>query len=224
MEPKSSSPKCLESDRPDKAVAPCNSPMHKRFWGGIHCGRAHCAGRPVFLDNTASPTLCFFLAMARPTSVSTKASTRLGGNCPVTVHLRNNKYGIKTIEKVSRADSVKPMPRHLNEAVDGMDLLACAPQTEKAIARRLSPRPEAHWPLGQLFHGRPAPAAPGRNAQVAGRRPIGQFEHVLLSRALPPQIDAIDDEVKQTIAEAILFDEMPSRRTKKRMTSRRQSR
>ncbi|MBI3177767.1 MAG: pyruvate dehydrogenase (acetyl-transferring) E1 component subunit alpha [Chloroflexi bacterium] len=201
--------------------------VHKRFWGGHAIVGAHIALATglAFADKyrkSDAVTLCFFGDGATNIGYFHE-SLNLASvwKLPCVFICENNKYGMWTpIEKVS---GVADMRRKAdaygipNEAADGMDLLAVRAAAEKAIAHARAGRGPYFLEVltyryrGHSMGDQRAYRTPDEMHKWQAEDPIGQFEHVLLKQGIAAAtIDAIDDEVRQTIAEAIRFaDESP---------------
>jgi pyruvate dehydrogenase E1 component alpha subunit len=199
----------------------------KKFWGGHAIVGAHIALATglAFADKyrqADAVTLCFFGDGATNISYFHEGlNLAAAWDLPCVFICENNKYGMWTpIEKVSGVTEMRQkaaaygMP---SDVCDGMDVLAVRAATEKAIAHvRAGQGPYFLEVLTYRYRGHSMGDQRPYRTQAEIHKwqaedPIGKFEDYLLKQGIPSgEIDAIDDEVKRVMDDAIKFaDESP---------------
>jgi len=196
--------------------------VSKRFWGGHAIVGAHIALATglAFADKyrkSDAVTLCFFGDGATNISYFHEALNLAAvWKLPCLFICENNKYGMWTpIEKVS---SVTEMRRKAdaygmpNDLCDGMDVLAVREATKKAIDWvRAGNGPYFLEALTYRYRGHSMGDQRAYRTHDEIRKwqtedPLGKFEEVVLKAGVPhAELDAIDDEAKRLVAEAVQF-------------------
>jgi pyruvate dehydrogenase E1 component alpha subunit len=201
--------------------------VNRKFWGGHAIVGAHLslAAGIAFADKNRranAVTLCFFGDGATNISYFHESMNLAAvWKLPVVFICENNKYGMWTpIEKVSGVTEMRRkadaygMP---SDVCDGMELLSVRAATEKAMAHARSGQgPFFLEVMTYRYRGHSmGDQRPYRTQEEIHKwqaeDPIGKFEDHLLTHGVPPaEIDAMDDEAKRVIAEAVKFaDESP---------------
>lgn len=199
----------------------------KKFWGGHAIVGAHLALATgiAFADKyrkSDAVTLCFFGDGASNIGYFHESlNLAAAWHLPVVFICENNKYGMWTpLEKVSKVTELRRRADGYgipNDVCDGMDLLAVREATAKAIAHcRTGAGPYFLEVMTYRYRGHSmgdqrAYRTPEEVHKWQAEDPIGKFENVLLEAGIDPaEIDRVDDEVKQLIADAVKFaDESP---------------
>lgn len=199
----------------------------KHFWGGHAIVGAHIALATglAFADKyrqSEAVTICFFGDGATNISYFHEGlNLAAAWDLPCVFICENNKYGMWTpIEKVSGVTEMrqKAAAYGMPSAVcDGMDVLEVRAAAEKAIAHvRSGKGPYFLEIMTYRYRGHSMGDQRPYRTQAEVHKwqtedPIGQFEDYLLKQGVPAtEIDAIDDQVKHVIDDAIKFaDESP---------------
>jgi len=137
-------------------------------------------------------------------------------NLPIVYVCENNKYGMWTpVEKVSATTSMahKAVSYDIpSDVADGMDLLDVYVKTQKAIEHCRSGNGPYFLEVvtyryrGHSMGDQRAYRTADEIKKWQADDPIGKFEDVLLKAGIDPTaIDAVDDEVKAMIEDAVAF-------------------
>jgi pyruvate dehydrogenase E1 component alpha subunit len=140
---------------------------------------------------------------------------------PIVFICENNQYGMGT--SIERASAVPEMRQKAlgyglpNDRVDGMELLAVRAATERAIAHARSGAGPYFLEVvtyryrGHSMGDQRAYRTHDEIRKWQAEDPIGKFEDVLLKAGIPhTELDAIDNEAKRLVAEAVQFaDDSP---------------
>ncbi len=198
--------------------------INLRFWGGHAIVGAHMALATglAFADRyrkSDAVTLCFFGDGAANIGYFHEAlNLAATWHLPVVFICENNMYGMWTpLSKVAKVTELRHRSTGYgipNDCADGMALLEVRAKTEAAIAHARSGQGPFFLEVmtyryrGHSMGDQRAYRTQDEIHKWQAEDPIGKFEDYLLKQKVPPgEIDQVDDEVKQVIAEAVEFAE-----------------